>query len=175
MYAIRSYYAFIDIVMPSTYIANAENVLYEMAQKWLAFYSQLRVKYTLSLDHRYIRDNAINLKIGDLLTIVDTALGINKQIRITTLSQSIDGSSVTAEISNYLEERLEKKLQASLNDTIQQLTEARSAATAAGMGVTQLAEELSNYNPSFDKISGLPTDNDALKDYLDRIGDTSYA
>ena len=167
-------FTFFDIAMPSSYVVNAETTLYDMAVKWMNYYSQLRVKYALTLDARYIRDQAINLNIGDVVRVIDTALAIDKEIRITALVESIDGSSISAEISNYRDERWENELQASLADTIQQLTEARSAANAANQSITNLNDFLSTYTPRFDQITGLPTDNDALKEYLERIGDSSY-
>jgi len=163
-------FTLLDINMPQENITEAENLLKAMGQKWLDYYSQLRVKYTLKLDARYIRNNSVALAIGDVVRVVDSALGINKQIRITALKTKLDGSDITAEISNYKDEAWEKEITATISDTIQKLTEARSAALSAGVGVVNLTETFNNYTPSFNSITGLPNDNDALIKYLASIG-----
>ena len=163
-------FTLIDISMPQADISEAENLLKAMGQKWLDYYSQLRVKYTLKLDARYIRDNGIELAIGDVVRIVDSVIGIDKQIRITALKTKLDGTDITAEISNYKDEAWEKEITSTISDTIQKLTEARSAALSAGTAVVNLTETFNNYSPSFNSITGLPNDNDALNAYLIRIG-----
>jgi len=163
-------FTFIDIKMPDSYIVNAEATLKLMGEKWLAYYSKARVKYTLTLDARYIRDSAISLHIGDIVTIIDSELGINSEIRITALSMSLDGKEITAEISNYKDEIWEKGINAALTDTIQKLTEAAAAAAAAGDNINNLNETFNNFNPGFDQITGLPKDNAALVAYLNSIG-----
>lgn len=168
--AVTDKFTFVDITMPPVYVNDAENLLLSLGQKWLDYYSQLRVSYKLTLDYRYIRDNAIVLNIGDVVNVSDTALQINKSIRIVALSENVDGSGITAEISNYREEKWQKALTSALSDTIEELTAARDAATSAGQSITNINHILESYTPSFDKITGLPTDNSALKDYLDQIG-----
>lgn len=168
--AVTDKFTFVDITMPPVYVNDAENLLLSLGQKWLDYYSQLRVSYKLTLDYRYIRDNAIVLNIGDVVNVNDAALGINKSIRIVALTENVDGSGITAEISNYREEKWQKALTSALSDTIEELTAARDAATSAGQSITNINQYLESYTPTFDKITGLPTDNAALKDYLDQIG-----
>lgn len=43
---------FTDINMPDEYVRRAEEELHEKGVEWLNFYSQLRVVFDLSIDHR---------------------------------------------------------------------------------------------------------------------------
>lgn len=104
-------FTFLDLKMPDAYVTAAESALAVKAAEWMDYYSKLRVKYSLDLDPRYLRNNAITLHLGDVVGIVDTELSINKQIRITSIEKNIENPyKVKCEISNILEERWEKKI-----------------------------------------------------------------
>ncbi|MGD9931766.1 MAG: phage tail protein [Mangrovibacterium sp.] len=120
-------FVFVDILMPQSYIDTAEASLKAAAQAYLDYYSRLRVKYKLSLDYRYIRDNAITLKVGDVIRVIDADLGIDKQIRITGISANLDNSGIEADISNFIEERFQKQVTSQLNDTLASIASLESA------------------------------------------------
>ncbi|MCW0484070.1 phage tail protein [Gaoshiqia sediminis] len=120
-------FVFVDILMPQSYVDAAEASLKAAAQAYLDYYSQLRVKYKLSLDYRYIRDNTISLKVGDVIRIIDADLGIDKQIRITGISANLDNSGIEADISNFIEERFQKQVTSQLNDTLATIASLESA------------------------------------------------
>ena len=111
-------FVFIDISMPDSYVTAAETKLKAATQEYLDYYSQLRVAYTLTIDPRYIRDNDITLKIGDLITIVDTDLSLDTQIRVTSLNKKLDNSGITVEVSNFLAEKFEAQVTSQLNDAL---------------------------------------------------------
>ncbi|PZX18115.1 tail protein (putative endopeptidase) [Breznakibacter xylanolyticus] len=112
-------FTFIDIMMPSAYVAAAEAELAAKAADWMAYYSKLRVKYRLDLDPRYLRNNAITLNLGDVVRIIDSALGIDRQIRITSIEKDIANPyRVKCEISNILEERWDKKISKKVQEAI---------------------------------------------------------
>ena len=62
-------FTFVDLNMLPAYITDAETRLTAAGTEWLDYYSKLRVKYKLVLDPRYLRNNAITLNIGDVVTI----------------------------------------------------------------------------------------------------------
>ena len=82
-------YVIVDITMPASYIKNAEDELLALAQDYLAKYDNPRVTYQLIPDWRYMKSQNVNLTIGDTITIADTDLGVNVQVRITELTQQI--------------------------------------------------------------------------------------
>ena len=82
-------YVLIDITMPAAYIAAAEAELLALAQAYIAKYDHPRVAYQLTPDWRYMQTNNVNLTIGDTITVEDTDLGIDVEVRITELSQQL--------------------------------------------------------------------------------------
>jgi len=123
-------FTLIDIKMPQAYIDAAELDLKNTTQKWLDIYSQLRVKYGLELDPRYLRNNAITLDIGHVVGVIDTPAGVNKQIRIVGIELPVNSEyQVKAEISNYKEEIWQKEISTRLKDTLQVATDAKTSTT----------------------------------------------
>ena len=104
---------FTDILMPDSYVTNARTRLYNEGLKWLNFYSKLRVKYELVIDYRYLR-NKNNLNAGDVITIKITEDNLSQKIRIISLERNIKTGQLTCTVSNYLEEKWEKKIEGKL-------------------------------------------------------------
>jgi hypothetical protein len=112
-------FTFIGLKMPESYVVAAEAKLAEKAAEWMDYYSKLRVKYSLDLDPRYLRSNAITLNRGDVVRIIDASLGIDKQIRITSIEKNVENPyKVKCEISNILEERWEKKISKQVQEAL---------------------------------------------------------
>ena len=82
-------YVLHDIKMPQTYIDAAEAELATRANEYLTKYSSPNVVYSITPDPTYFRTNLISLKVGDLITIVDTDFGLNIQTKVIGLTQSI--------------------------------------------------------------------------------------
>jgi len=82
-------YVIIDITMPNSYVTAAEDELLALANTYLSKYDHPRVTYQLEPDWRYMKDNAVNLTIGDTITIEDADLDVDVKVRITGLSQQI--------------------------------------------------------------------------------------
>ncbi|GAG76196.1 unnamed protein product, partial [marine sediment metagenome] len=87
--AIGDKYVILDILMPESYITAAETELQTKATTFINNNSDPRVNYLLTPDPKYFKDNAISLKVGDKVTVVDSDLGINKLVRIIRLTQSL--------------------------------------------------------------------------------------
>lgn len=107
---------FIDINMPESYYGNAVEELRQKATEWLTYYSQSRVKYALQVDYRFLRGKRL-LKAGDLVTIKIPETGTEKILRITSLDRNLKTGKVNCTVSNYLEERWEKKIEGQIKRT----------------------------------------------------------
>ncbi len=89
-------YVLLDIVMPDTYIANAEAELLAKATEQFALKKVAKVSYDLDVDPEYIKTLATPISIGDYVRVIDTALGIDKVIRVQSITrQFITGSAPT--------------------------------------------------------------------------------
>jgi len=87
--AVGDTYVLLDISLPASYISTAETELLNAATTYLSEYSSPRVTYSLVIDPKYIEDNSISFEAGDMVTIVDSELGINKEIRVVAVSRSM--------------------------------------------------------------------------------------
>ena len=105
---------FTDITMPQAYVTRFENQLHDKGVEWLAINSQLRVKFELSIDHRYLRREGISLKIGDVVRIQVPEDGIDRQLRIISLEKRLKDGSITCEVSNFLRHSWEKEVEGKL-------------------------------------------------------------
>lgn len=106
---------FTDLNMPTSYKENAVIWLRRKATEWLAYYSRSRVKFTLEVDHRYLRGKHV-LKAGDLVTIKIPETGINKLLRITSIERNLKTGKMNCTVSNYLDEKWKKKIEGAISD-----------------------------------------------------------
>lgn len=82
-------YVILDIVMPESYIEDAENRLSAKATEWLNKYSNEQVTYELTIDPIFARENEMSFGPGDAVGVTDTDLGVNEQIRITEVVRNL--------------------------------------------------------------------------------------
>ncbi|NLO71962.1 MAG: hypothetical protein GX102_13665 [Porphyromonadaceae bacterium] len=101
---------FTGLFMPESYVTASQARLRAKAQNYLEFYSRKRVKFDLSVDHRFMRDKQ-ELKVGDLVTINIPQKNLSKLIRITTLDKNLYSGAISCTVSNYLDEKWEKKIE----------------------------------------------------------------
>jgi hypothetical protein len=78
-------YTLVNIALPQSYIDTAELELQAATQKYLDENCAPHAIYTLDIDPKDAKLNNISLKAGDRVTIIDTALSINKLIRISSI------------------------------------------------------------------------------------------
>ncbi|MEL7586668.1 MAG: hypothetical protein AAGU19_08125 [Prolixibacteraceae bacterium] len=99
--AIGNTYTLVNISMPAEYITAAETALQAATQAYLDQNSVPMVTYNLEIDPKYIKENSIALKVGDLVTIYDAALGIDKLIRVLSLEYPlVNPNKIKATISD---------------------------------------------------------------------------
>lgn len=99
-----------NLLMPLSFVTRALDELRAKATEWLAFYSHSRVKYTLEIDHRFLRDKN-TLHEGDLVTISIPETQTSKQLRITSVERNLHTGKVTCTVSNFLEEKWQKSIE----------------------------------------------------------------
>jgi hypothetical protein len=78
-------YTLINISLPQSYIDTAETDLKAATQRYLDENCAPHVLYNLDIDPKDAKLNNISLKAGDRVTIIDSALSINKLIRISSI------------------------------------------------------------------------------------------
>lgn len=98
---------FTGVLMPASYVAASITRLREKGNKYLGLFSKKRVKFTLDIDHRYMRGKP-ELIVGDLVVISIPQRNFNQVIRITEIGKNLHTGAVSATVSNYLEENWEK-------------------------------------------------------------------
>ncbi|QNS40182.1 hypothetical protein H0S70_07145 [Chryseobacterium manosquense] len=81
-------YVLLDIVMPQTYITNAEAELLTKANEQFALLKTVKVSYDLEVDPDYIKNLSTPISIGDYVRVKDANLGIDKVIRVQAITRN---------------------------------------------------------------------------------------
>lgn len=87
-FAVGDEYVLLDIVMPQTYITNAETQLQTKGNEQFALLKQAKVSYDLNVAEDFLKTLAIPLQIGDMVRVVDLALGIDKTLRVNQITRN---------------------------------------------------------------------------------------
>ena len=87
-------YVILDIYYPETYITNAENKLLEKAEEQFPLNLQPKVNYKLRVDENYLKSKVlfaeeVPFDLGDTVRIIDSALNVDKKIKIVSFSRDI--------------------------------------------------------------------------------------
>lgn len=94
-------YTITGILMPQMYIDQAEEHLRVRALELLS--EPKRPVYDLEVDEKYVRDNIIVLKTGDRINVRDEEMGINDNIRVTSIEYPlVRPDALTVEISDVI-------------------------------------------------------------------------
>lgn len=115
---VNARYTLVNLRMPESYIKDAENNLKADALAYLQENSVPKVSYGLKPDEKYIRDNGIQLRVGDRITLVDLKLPINATLRIATISYPlVNEAQLDVSISNFIPYTMQDRLVANAIDT----------------------------------------------------------
>lgn len=112
---------FTGLIMSEEYTTDSLKRLRKAAKEWLEFYSRKRIKFELKVNHRYLRKQK-DLKPGDLITIKTPSHGIDKLLRITKIQKNLHTGELTCTVSNYLDEKWEKKIEGQIGNMQQQIS-----------------------------------------------------
>lgn len=117
-------YTLVDIKLPEIYVIEAERELRKKTQQYLDENSVPRVTYTLEIDEKYIRERGIDLRVADLVRVLDDDLGVNNQIRVTQIKYPlVNTDQITATIADSIPYTIEEQ---NIADTIDTQTEIRN-------------------------------------------------
>jgi hypothetical protein len=87
--AIGDKYVVHDIIMPQSYIDLAEEELTNKANDYLLENSLPNVLFNIIPHYPYLRNNLIQLNIGDIVTVKDDDFNVEYEARILSLTQSL--------------------------------------------------------------------------------------
>lgn len=108
---------FTGINLPQAYVDRAEQVLLAKGREWLSFYKQLRVNFSLDVDYRFLRDSGYTLHVGDVVTVKVPKLGMEKMLRVLSVDKDLNSGKLSCNVSNYLTESWEKKIEGQIQAT----------------------------------------------------------
>lgn len=87
-FAVGDEYVLLDIVMSDIYVSKAEDELLLKATEQFNLLKQAKVSYDLEIDPEYIRGLSLDeMDIGDYIRVVDGPLGIDKVLRINSITR----------------------------------------------------------------------------------------
>lgn len=145
-------YVLIDILMPQSYVDDAEAELLAAGQAWYDLVSQLRVQYSQAFDELYFKQkyagqSTVNVfGIGDNVPIKDSDIDVDKSIRLKSFKRDvIRPYQYALDLYDYSEEVLSTQLISAQNETAKinsGLTGTKSTGSAVISGSDFLAKML---------------------------------
>lgn len=88
-FSVGDEYKILDIYMPQSYITNAENELLAKATEQFNLLKQPKVAYDLEVDSSFISSLATPISIGDYVRVKDSDLGVDKVLRVQSISKNL--------------------------------------------------------------------------------------
>jgi hypothetical protein len=124
-------YVLVDIVMPQSYISNAESLLLVKAQDYLNTYSEPAYNYSGECDPIYFRAKNIKLNYGDIVRIKDTELNVYRAFRIISITKPLtDEYAFTIELGDAIATSI--------------ITQLSNAATGNSNSISNINQSLEN-------------------------------
>ncbi|MFK8283486.1 phage tail protein [Capnocytophaga canis] len=87
--AIGDRYVLTDLIMPESYVTNAERELQQKAQAYLDENSRQRVVYSLVTDPIYFRNQNVNIQLGTTVRAIDKDFNLNDDLRVIRLTKDL--------------------------------------------------------------------------------------
>lgn len=132
-----------DITMPPPYKDTAVALLRKKATDWLSYRSRLRVRFSLEVDHRYLRGRRA-LTAGDLVTVKIPEAGVDRLLRVNSVERNLKTGKMSCTVSNYLDEKWEKKIEGVISD----LKNTVSGGSGGGATGVEIIEEHDETEPT---------------------------
>lgn len=82
-------YVLINILMPLSYVNNAEAQLHAAAQAYLNTNGPAKVTFPIACNELYFKANNIELQLGKTYTLVEPGMGINREIRVVGYTRNL--------------------------------------------------------------------------------------
>lgn len=92
--AVGDTYSFININMPSAYIADAENRLLVKANDYITKNNEAHVTYSVTPSAIYFKNNATIINLGDYYHVIDSSFGLDENIRVTGFTRDLQQSYI---------------------------------------------------------------------------------
>lgn len=138
---------FTGLYLPESYNVNAIAKLRKAATDWLDYYCRKRVKFELRIDYRYLRGMHFIMP-GDLVKIKIPEHNIDRIIRVTSIDKKWRTGELTCIVSNYLDEKWEKKIEGVINDLKSTVA---NGGTGGGGSSLEIIESTDNTTEPSDK------------------------
>ncbi|MFJ1474887.1 phage tail protein [Capnocytophaga cynodegmi] len=87
--AVGDRYVLTDLIMPESYITNAERELQQKAQAYLDENSRQRVVYAMVTDPLYFKAQNVNIVLGSTIRAVDTDFNLDDNLRVIRLTKDL--------------------------------------------------------------------------------------
>lgn len=87
--AVGDRYVLTDLIMPESYVTNAERELQQKAQQYLDENSRQRVIYTMVTDPIYFKAQNVNIVLGSTIRAVDTDFNLDDNLRVIRLTKDL--------------------------------------------------------------------------------------
>lgn len=98
--AIGDKYVITDIIMPPSYVANAEALLQQKAQEYLNENCEQRFVYSPKLDKLYLESLNANILLGNSVKLVAPEFNLNENLRVVKITRNLqDKFDVTIEVA----------------------------------------------------------------------------
>ena len=110
-FSVGDEYKILDIYMPQYYVTNAENELLSKATEQFNLLKQPKVSYDLKTVPEFLKSLSNPIQIGDMVNVKDTALGVDKVLRVQKISKNLITDEVESiEIADAYEINFASKL-----------------------------------------------------------------
>ncbi|MDO4782569.1 MAG: phage tail protein [Capnocytophaga felis] len=87
--AVGDRYVLTDLIMPESYVTNAERELQQKAQQYLDENSRQRVIYAMTTDPIYFKAQNVNIALGSTIRAVDTDFNLDDNLRVIRLTKDL--------------------------------------------------------------------------------------
>ncbi|GET46488.1 phage tail protein [Capnocytophaga felis] len=87
--AIGDRYVLTDLIMPESYVTNAERELQQKTQQYLDENSCQRVIYAMVTDPLYFKAQNVNIALGSTIRAVDTDFNLDDNLRVIRLTKDL--------------------------------------------------------------------------------------
>lgn len=132
-------FVLLNIGLPDAYISDAEDELEAAVTAEIEKFCYPQVKYAVQTDWQYLKTEAIELTIGQVVEITDANLGLTAQaIRIVSLEQSLLNEwDYRLDLSEFVQTNLTKQVVTNLRRLNVKMSNMQAGSLKSGGGVAQ--------------------------------------
>lgn len=127
-------YTLVGIRMPDQYVTDALQILSTKRLEFLNSNKSPKVIYELDADVLWMKKNNIELKVGDIIQVIDEKIGLNEKIRVNSVSypaifpELVQGMKFIAQIGNEVTYTYAQKLENDIKQNQEVITQVGNTA-----------------------------------------------